>query len=172
MDNYENYLYILFAVIYIISRIIKARSKQKKEQQPQSQGQTSGPSVPQNQQKPKKAFSFEDILKEFEKNLAGEEESAHEKPLPVKEIQYEQPAPVAVKQVKETPNPYDSYQGTPYRSIKEEIELDKEKESSFVRSENYSIKTSVASEYVKMLQDPQGFKNAIVMSEIINRKYF
>lgn len=172
MDNFQEYLYVIFAVILIIYRIIKARSKQKKEQQPQSQGQTSRPSGPQNQQKPKKAFSFEDILKEFEKNLSGEEESAHEKPLPVKEIRYEQPAPVAVKRVKETPSPYDSYQGTPYRSIKEEIELDKENESSFVRSENYSIKTSVASEYIKMIQDPQGFKNAIVMSEIINRKYF
>lgn len=170
MDNLENYLYVLFAVIYIVSRIIKARSKKNKEQQPQSQGQASRAPHPQNQPKPKKAFSFEDILKEFEKNLAGEEE--HEKPLPVEEIRYEQPAPVPVKQVKESPKPYDAYQGAPYRSIKEEIEIDKEKDSSFVRSENYSIKSSVASEYVKMLQDPQGFKNAIVMSEIINRKYF
>ena len=54
--------------------------------------------------------------------------------------------------------------------MKEEIDLDRI--SSFARSENYSIKDDVASEYVKMLQDPEGFKNAIVLSEIINRKYF
>jgi hypothetical protein len=167
MDNLENYFYILFAVIYIISRIIKARSKQKKST-PQQQGQRRAQPTGQQQQKPKKTFSFEDILKEFEKNLAGEEEEvAHEKPLPVKEIKHEKPAPAPVKSYKNKPNKYESYQG---KSIKEEIEL--ERNTAFLRSENYSITDDVASEYVKMLQDPDGFKNAIVLSEIINRKYF
>jgi len=172
MDNIENYLYVLFAVIYIISRIIKARSKQQRQQQqqPQRQAQTSKPIQQQNQPQRKKAFSFEDILKEFEKNLAGEEEFAHEKPLPVKEIKHEKPSPVPVKQVEEKPNPYNSYQGSSYKSIKEEIELDKK--LTFVRSENYAIEENIASQYVQMLQDPEGFKNAVVLSEIINRKYF
>ena len=102
MDNIENYLYILFAVIYIISRVIKARSKQKQQgspQPPQRQAPVSKPAQQQSQPQQKKAFSFEDILKEFEKNLAGEEESAHEKPLPVKEIKYEKPRPIPVKEV-------------------------------------------------------------------------
>jgi hypothetical protein len=173
MDNIENYLYILFALIYIISRVIKARSKQKQQgspKQPQQQTPVSKPVQQQNQPPRKKAFSFEDILKEFEKNLAGEEESAYEKPLPVKEIKYEKPRPIPVKEVEKKPNPYDAYKSTSYKSIKEEIESDRK--SSFTRSENYSIKDDVAGEYVKMLQDPQGFKNAIVLSEIINRKYF
>lgn len=167
MDNLENYFYILFAVIYIISRIIKARSKQK-QSTPQQQGQRRVQPTGQQRQKPKKTFSFEDILKEFEKNLAGEEEeAAYEKPLPVKEIKHEKPAPTPVKSYVNKPNKYESYQG---KSIKEEIEL--ERNTAFVRSENYSITDDVASEYVKMLQDPDGFKNAIVLSEIINRKYF
>ena len=167
MDNLENYLYVLFAVIYIISRIIKARSKQKKES-PQQQTHRHS----QAQPKPKKGFSFEDILKEFEKNLAGEgEEMEHEKPLPVKEIKHVKPSAIPVKPALEkSQNPYEAYQGNSFKSIKEEIEM--EKESSFSRSENYSIKDDVANEYVKMLQNPEGFKNAIVLSEIINRKYF
>ena len=168
MDNLENYLYILFAVIYIISRIVKARNKQNKPATPQ-QSQRRAQPAGEAQHKPKKSFSFEDILKEFEKNLAGEdEEVAHEKPLPVKEIKHEKPAPV--RSYENEPNKYESYQGMGFKSIKEEIE--QERISSFTRSENYSIKDDVASEYVKMLQDPEGFKNAIVLSEIINRKYF
>jgi len=173
MDNLENYLYVLFAVIYIISRIIKARSKhqQQSTQQPQ-QSQTQSPRELQQKAPPqrKKAFSFEDILKEFEKNLSGEEEYAHEKPLPVKEIKHEKPAQIVKAPVSKKKNPYESYQGAGYKSIKEEIEA--EGKADFARSENYSIKDNVASHYIKMLKDPQGFKNAIVLSEIINRKYF
>ena len=169
MDNLENYLYILFAVIYIISRIIKARGKQK-QGTPQQPGQHKGQPAHQQTQKPKKAFSFEDILKEFEKNLAGEEEVAHEKPLPVKEIRHEKPAPVPVTQIEQKPSKYDSYQGKEYKSIKEEIE--ESQSSSFTRNEKYTLADEVANEYVSMLQNPDGFKNAIVLSEIINRKYF
>ena len=178
MDNIENYIYIVFAVIYIISRVIKARNKQAKSQQTQQNqkpgqiGQRPRTAQPQNQQRPKKTFSFEDILKEFEKNLAGpdEEEYAHEKPLPVKEIKHKRPAPVPVEPVKPAPSPYQAYTGSSAKTIKEEIEM--ESKSTFVRSENYTLKENVASEYIKMLRDPQGFRNAIVLSEIINRKYF
>ena len=177
MDNLENYLYLLFAVIYIISRIIKARNKQSdtKSKQPQKArpiGQQPASAQTQNPPKPKKSFTFEDILKEFEKNLAGpeEEEFGHEKPLPVKEIQHEKPTPVKVNQQKTTPNPYEAYQGAKGKSMLDEVEEDHK--SSFARSEKYSIRENIVNEYVEMLQDPEGFKNAVVLSEIINRKYF
>ena len=175
MDNLENYLYILFAVIYIISRLIKARSKQKQQQQqaqPAQQNQTREARKIQPQGKPqrKKAFSFEDILKEFEKNLAGEEEYAHEKPLPVKEIRHEKPVPVVKAPEPRQKNPYEAYEGSDYTFIGKKTS--EEGKEVFARNEKYSLKENVASEYIKMLRDPQGFKNAIVLSEIINRKYF
>ena len=174
MDNFENYLYAVFAVIYIISRILKARKKQNKQPVPLPQTKRSvhNPTQVKKAVAPKKqkSFTFEDILKEFEKNLTGEEEFAHEKPLPVKEIRHERPAPVVKVPETRKPNQYESYQASEPKSIKEEIEASTS--SDFSRSENYAMKNNVASEYVKMLQDPQGFKNAIVLSEIINRKYF
>ena len=168
MENLETYLYVIVAVIYIIVRIIKARSKQnqpkrpivkpQQQMQPQPAKKTSGP---------KKAFSFEDILKEFEKNLTGEE-VVQEKALPVKEIKHEKPAPVAVNKTKEKTNKYQKYKHKTYKDGKEIIR----KKMVFERSEAFKIKESIASEYVRMLQDPEGFKNAVVLSEIINRKYF
>ena len=168
MENLETYLYVFFAVIYIISRIIKARSKQNQPRRPIVKPQQQmRPQPAKKTSGPKKAFSFEDILKEFEKNLTGEE-VVQEKALPVKEIKHEKPVPVAVRKTQDKPNKYQKYKHKTYKDGKEIIR----KKLAFERSEAFKIKESIASEYVRMLQDPEGFKNAVVLSEIINRKYF
>lgn len=171
MENLENYLYILFAVIYIISRIVKARNKQNqsKPRQAQRQAPSSQQTQASSKPKPKKAFTFEDILKEFEKNLSGEEVE-HEKPLPVKEIKHERPVTKQEKFDEKKPGPYDSYQGTDFEQSK--YKSDKITAGDFERSHKYAIKEKIVNDYRKMLNNPEGFKNAIVLSEIINRKYF
>ena len=172
MDNLENYLYILFAVVYIIIRLIKARSKQQKggTATPPQQGQPRQVREQRQQGQPqrKRAFSFEDILKEFEKNLAGEE--AYEKPLPVEEIKHQKPTPVVEARKPRKKNLYEAYEGSDYVATDEDQDI--KETANFSRNEKYTIKDNVAGEYIKMLRDPQGFKNAIVLSEIINRKYF
>jgi hypothetical protein len=160
----ESLIPLLFAAIYIISRIMKARQKKETPGRPvrpqQSAPNTSSSAPPQ-----RKTFSFEDILKEFEKNLAGEEEE--EKPLPVEETRYEKPKPAPVVK-KPEPTIYQSYEGTTYESL---AGFGKEPKESG-RNKNYALKENIISNYVKMLQDPEGAKNAIILSEIINRKYF
>ncbi len=162
MDNLENYLYLAFAVIYIISRILKARGKQSA---PQKRPQNPS-NHPQPQPTRKKAFSFDDIIKEFEKSL-GEEQK---EPFPTQEIKHEKPVPVSVKEVKKTPNKFKEYEGTDYKRDRSVI-AGKEK-SKPSREEEYAIKEKVVSEYVHELQTPEDFKKAFVLSEIINRKYF
>ncbi len=169
MENLETYLYIFFAVIYIISRVLKARTKKGQMQKPVSNPQRQ-PShqVPKSPSKPKRGFSFEDILKEFEKNLAGEPVE-EEKVFPVEEINHEKPVTITEEVVEERPNKYQRYR---HKSFKEGgIEIIR-KRSEFSLNENYKIKEEVAGEYAKMLRDPDGVKNAIVLSEIINPKYF
>ena len=168
MENLETYLYVFFAVIYIISRIIKARSKQNQQQKPVPAPQQQRQARPvHTTSRPKKAFSFDDILKEFEKNISGER-PVEEEDFPVKEIKHEKPAPVEIKTSKKQPKPYQRYQHKTYKDGKEIVR----KKLVFERNENLALKEDVVSEYVKMLQDPEDFKNAIVLSEIINRKYF
>jgi len=172
MDNLENYLYVLFAVIYIISRIIKARSKQKQANSPapqDHQDHQAQPEVVKTQPSPKKAFSFQDILKEFEKNLAGEQH-VEEEMIPVKEIRHTTPIPISAEKIDRKPELYKSYQRTSYKSPERSFNIKEEKK--FERSDKFALKENVDSEYVKMLRDPNGFKNAIILSEIINRKYF
>lgn len=171
-DNLETYLYIFFAVIYVISRIIKARSKKKQAQKPAtSQQQQARPQHTSETPPPppqKKAFSFDDILKQFEKNLAGEE-SQEEKV--VEEIKEEKPVPIALPAVaalEEKPNPFQDYKNTTVKSAQEIKRVD----LVFKRNENLAIKAKVVHPYVKMMRNPDGFKNAVVLSEIINTKYF
>jgi hypothetical protein len=161
----ENLLPLLFAAIYIISRFLKSKPKQNAPNRPaqrQQGGQTAASPTR------KKAFSFEDILKEFEKNLAGEQYE-EEKPLPVEEMHFERskPAPVVVEEKK---SPYHSYEGMSYEDEEKPVLVEKEKE--FERNEKYQMKETELSDFVQMLRDPNGAKNAIVLSEIINRKYF
>ena len=169
MENLETYLYIFFAVIYIISRILKTRSKQNQSQNPAPNPQQQAKPHPlRKTARPKKAFSFEDILKEFEKNISGEN-IEQEEAFPVREIKHEIPEPVAVKTIKKDQSPYKLPKYDSVLSKPQNIERER---PVFKRNEKFEIKENVASEYVKMLQDPEGFRNAVVLSEIINRKYF
>ncbi len=111
----------------------------------------------------KKAFSFDDILKEFEKNLEGETYQEEEV---VEEIRHENPAPVAVQ---EKTNPYQNYKNKTAPSALGEI---KRTDPVFVRAEAFKIRKKEVHPFVQMMRNPDGFKNAVVMSEIINTKYF
>lgn len=167
-ENLETYLYIFFAVIYVISRIIKARSKKN-----QQEGQAAKPPQQVHPQQPretppqrKKAFSFDDILKEFEKNLAGETIQDQDE---VEEIRHEKPTPIAIKEVEQKPNPYKNHKSPVRQSAKKGTVR---AEPNFKRTENFDIQEKAVSPYVEMMRNPDGFKNAVVLSEIINTKYF
>ncbi len=188
MENLDTYLYVFFAVAYIISRIIKARSKQNQQQKPAANTQQHmQPQTAQPSSKPKSGFSFDHILRDFEKNLAGEDPShddqkeaspvVQEEASPVvQEIKHENPASIAVKTIEERTKTIEerANQIQEYRDakVKSRVKIGERVEQVFVRNEKFVIKEKIASEYVKMLKDPEGFRKAIVLSEIINRKYF
>jgi len=192
MDKLENYLYLIFAVIYIISRIIKAKPKnqpasKRPVQQPTA---TAFETEPVLQPTPKKKMSFEEILREFERNMSGVPE---EKPEPVQESRRQ----ITFKE-KEEPevDEYQTYEGTgydistynrpepeyeKYQTVAYEdtafqyetsYDLDLDKRLEFIRSEKYAIQDDRRGELIRMLRQPGGAKNAIVLGEIINRKYF
>jgi len=52
------------------------------------------------------------------------------------------------------------------------LKKDRNEKTEFSRSENYTVKEEEESEFIKILREPDGAKKAIVLSEIINRKYF
>jgi len=191
MDNLENYLYLVFAVIYIISRIMKSKPKnaepaRRPSQKPAAPVFESAEPTPA----PRKTMSFDDILKEFEKNLSGIPE---EKPAPVREsrrqidfnekeeaeeVEYQTYEGVAYEDTSNNNpfNEYKKYQTTAYEDSNFQHEtsydLDLDKRLEFLRNEKYAIQQDSRGELIKLLREPGGAKNAIVLGEIINRKYF
>ncbi len=163
MDNLENYLYLAFAVIYIISRVLKGRGKQNIPQK-RSQNPSNDPS---QQPRRKKGFSFEDIIKEFEKSLGEQQE---EEVFPAEEIRHQKPAPVPVVETTKKSNKYEQFEGTSFKQRRSETTS--KQGLKLVPDDKYAIKDKVAVDYVNELQTPEDFKRAFVLSEIINRKYF
>ncbi len=165
MENLETYLYIFFAIIYIISRVLKAKSKKNQTQKPIANPQQQ-PShqLPNSPSRPKGGFSFEDILKDFEKSLSGDQ-FEEEKDLQIEEMQAEKPVEV----VEEKSNKYQKYR---HKTLKEDGTEIIRKKANFELSENFKIKEEIAGKYAKMLREPDGVKDAVILSEIINPKYF
>jgi len=171
--DFESLLPIAIGVIYLINRVLKERKKQKQKrsESPAGRQQTSQPTPQRGGAPKKKPFTFDDILKEFEKNLAGEEEFEQEKPLPVEEIRYNKPQPVSVKQEKK-PNIYETFEGASYETP-DVLAEDRSENEAFSRNENYKImEEEEENEFIKLLREPDGPKKAIVLSEILNRKHF
>lgn len=161
----ENLLPLVLAAIYILSRVFKAKPKKDAPGRPARPRQTPASDVVEHKTaEQRKPFSFEDLLKEFEKNLAGEE-YVEEKPMPVEAIEYKKSEPVIPEPER---SPYFSYEGLTYETMAEK----EDSSGSDEISENYKQVVKEENEFVKMFREPNGARNAFVMSEIFNRKYF
>ncbi len=172
MEDFKIWVYLAFAAIYLISRAMKKKEPEKKPRSPLQSAEDESP-------RRKAPASFEELLREFteehEKQEAAERES---------EVELKQ-APV----------------GAPKRQVEEEIRLEGEKrhfaddesraiyersiqeaegaEISYERDEHFKMKrwereeqeNEIASELKHMLRSPSDAKKAVVLAEILNRRY-
>lgn len=183
MENPEYLFYIVFGLIYILTRGIRKRKKNvpppKSGHKPVDQGNGHPAEKPQ--------LSFEELLKE----LTGR--TTKTQPEPVKEADLEpepEPEPVPEPEYKTKPlvsetKPLPSFDDEKIRKIYERPTTDKkrktvseiaaeQKETNSFRFKAFEIKeidNKFAAELKKMLQNPEDAKKAIVLAEIINRKY-
>ncbi len=158
MDDIQIVLYILFLVIALISRVMKSR----KQEAPKTASKSSP-----TQNKPAKSLTFEELLREFTEQPQPEAKKAAQE---VEVVDYED---------------FDYKDETEIQRIYEDsIKASKQFEQSthseddrhtgnFRHFEGYSEKDveEEESEYALLLQDEESAKRAIILSEIINRKY-
>lgn len=157
MDDIQLILYIIFVAIAILTRVFKS----KKKEQPQTVQSDDREEYENESPKPK---SFEDLLKEF----AGEPETRSE---PQREIvsyedQYEEDDEISVYE--------DSVEkAKELKTIDELVDLEDDRHTgNFKHFAGYEEKgEEVNNEFVEMLQNEEGARKAIILSEIINRKY-
>lgn len=176
---------IFLIIIFLFSLISNLLNKKKKQQQRKKTGGygSDEPSRPQ-----KKPFSFEDILKEFETEVLdkpqqqstermpyGEEpqyrkraleESDSVRPLEEKE-RYMDKAPT----VEEKFGKYESFEGTSYETVSDDEIKMPENLGVSKRDEHYEVESRQSNRFADMLKNSDGLKDAIVLNEILNRKY-
>jgi len=171
MEDLDIYLYVILFLIYAASRIFKGVKKapQRPPAPGSGQGKSSGSGSPSQSGQPKrKPFSFEDLLREFEeasKPREPETEDYEEKVIA--------PPPVPTKEIARQNSPYESYEGTSLEEIEEKLQEKTPIDTKLlVREEKKSRAMPLARKYAELIRDPEGAKKAIILSEIINRKYF
>lgn len=194
MDNIQFWLYVIVAVIYLISA---ARKKSKKQNQPEDFPETtSRPTARQydeeaTTQKPK-PITFEELLREITEGkqtapptpevLERRPEFSRPKPQPEyvdydDEIEDEEKSLEEISSVDEerTTKIYEEAKKLAfYRPSLEETLKVQDVNTTYGKFAAFETKqeANLLLEYTKDLRDPKGFKKALILSEILNRKHF
>ncbi len=181
MKDFDTWFYVIAFVLYMVVQIWRGYKKtknapappQKQRQEGNARDWVPGPvEMPPKPaaKKQKKRFSFDDLLKEFEESF---EES--KPPAPAREISEQD----VFKDYSETESPETDYADHEWPSTlqpevtkKNPIVKDQKDEIKFGRSEDYKILEKIENPYSKILKEPDGLKKAVILSEILNRKYF
>lgn len=159
MDDIKVLLYIVFGVIYVISRIMKSR---KKQQNPAS------PSEESNNKVPEKEVSFEDLLKEFTQEKPQEPVVQYEEPItneepPLEETQWagsdEEATSVYEDSIKAAESVSMKEQGHSHHLERFGV-FEEEEEDTFLADLRMD------------LQETDGLKKALIYKEILDRKHF
>ncbi|MEM7550459.1 MAG: hypothetical protein AAF363_12325 [Bacteroidota bacterium] len=164
MDDIGNIVYIVFLVIYLLSRAFK---KKKPKQPPTANPDAYEQTESQPTQRPKKQLTFEEMLREFTEGAPPEEPEVLDEPVP-----------------EPTPRQYDDQsisekyqssidQAKKFKTIDEQVELER-KPLVFDEFDAYDIKEdgpSIADEVRESLQNLDDARKAIILKEVLDRKF-
>jgi hypothetical protein len=176
MDSFQFWLYVIIGLIYLVSRM----RKKKADQSP-------GP-VDANEEKPfnstrhegnkPKQLSFEDLLKEIteskqqrqpmEEPVVDYDENLEEEEKDLEDVEYDYRKQNKTYEVYEEAKKQAFYRP----SLEETMKL-QDTVVNFGKFKEFEkrAETNVAAEYLKEFLDPVGLKKAVVMSEILKRKF-
>ena len=178
MDSLQFWLYVIVGVIYLLSRMRKKPQEQPKDlgdyrpEKPVKQFEqpTSKPTAP-------KQLTFEELLREITEGkkvekqpevvdydeMIGEEEQDFE------EVDYDYKKQDKIYEVYEQAKA----QAFARPSLEETMKLsDTKMEFGKFKVFEEEERRDLLGEYLADLKDPEGFKKAVVMSEILQRKYW
>ncbi|MEM7106774.1 MAG: hypothetical protein AAF519_01015 [Bacteroidota bacterium] len=161
MDDIQLLVYILIVAFGIFSRFLKAKKKKPKSQA-SSEAETTSK---------KPAVSFEELLKEFTGESSNEPE-----PEEVYEPKRKGPKPAAVEydddeiqqRYQESLKKAESYESQSQKKAKDALPTEK-----FTHFRGYDDveKEEVESEFLTFLREEDGPRKAIILGEILNRRY-
>jgi hypothetical protein len=181
MNDLEIYIYIALAVIYFLSRAFR---KKKSSKPPSSRPRTSSQDGYEHPTSKEKPLTFEDLLKEF---TGQKEETVSEQGGDLIEVEDNDVIKEKYGNEEEIySNEYEKQEEVQYKSY-EEVYASKERlktldeqiqlnEPARKRFDEYKIKKKVnihtASRFRELLKNKDSLKDAIILKEILDRKYF
>jgi hypothetical protein len=189
MDSFQFWLYVIVAIIYLVSKAMQKDKRQRRKQAPKSPPAQSGEA---DQLPP---LTFEELLREItegKKRKAEPPPSPRPIPTPAPPVQrpvvqeyidYDDELEDEAKSLERVD--YDIEKETETLQVYERAKRDAELKSSLgtLKSGLQGIESSLGTtqrvkkrhwllqEYVRELKTPSGFRKAIVMSEILKPKF-
>jgi hypothetical protein len=193
MDDYKIWIYIIIGVVYVLSRL------RKKSEPSSPDGKHDSPepdyrSEPRQTQEPQRQLTFEELLREITSSKEPEEYSP---PAPVtppvsqqtlarkKEyVDYDDDLKEEEQDLEDVE--YDYRKKDPLYSTYEQAKKDAfnrpsleetmKVEDTVVKFSKFKVfeevrKRNLLEEYTRDLQDPEGLKKALVLNEILNRRF-
>ncbi len=177
-------------LIYIIIGIIYFLFNRLKKKNPDAEQDREGPADQPSEYDRPKPVSFEDLLREITEGkrpkpaqpiLEKKTEYSRPQPQPVyvdydDEIEVEEKSLEKVTFDQERTNEiYENAKKQAFNrpSLEESLKL-ADVNTTFGKFKEFETKAerNIVSEYTKDLRDPKGFKKALILSEVLNRKHF
>ena len=157
MDDFQIVLYIIFAIIYVLSRVLKSRKKAGEQSQRPI-------SANKQEESPK---SFEDLLREF----TGEEVEEE----PVESVE-KQPKPIQNQRVELSDTEIEEKYNKSVREARKYEPLEKTKVRHDIEYKRFAAfdhtdRNLLLEELEKDLSSLDGMKKAVLYKEILERKY-
>lgn len=182
MDDLQFWLYVIIGVIYLLSRVMKKQSPKTPADLPETRPEkpvTRFDAPPAKPRAPAKTLTFEELLREIT------ESKTQQKPAPPEEkyVNYEDDIKDEVQDLEDVNYDYredtvakeyaaKEQQAFLRRSLEETMSL----ESTDTTFEKFKVfeqqaQSNPMDRYLTDFYDPDGLKKALIMSEILQRKF-
>lgn len=181
--DFQFWIWLIVVVITLI-----ARARKKNQEQPPAADDVPDPARKPRPTSQPKAISFEDLLREIQGEKAMSKAPEPKPQAPVKEeyefVDYDDNIPDEIEdqevvdyEVDQDNKAFETYEAAKRMAYESPVKIAPgPKVSEIARSEHfkgYSLnkRKKPSFNFLTELKDPQGFKKAFIMSEILNKKY-
>lgn len=183
--DFQFWIYLIVAIVYFIARAMKKAESKAKEIPNKNPGRPVRYDPQPAPGKPK-ALTFEELLKEITEAKQASQPSVKPTPQPVgsSPLDYDDEAEDEEQDLEEVNEDYrkrDKIYDTYEEARRQAFARPSLEETMNVRNTNVQFgkfkafehqqQRNLLEEYTRDFQDPEGFKKAVVMSEILNRKF-
>jgi hypothetical protein len=183
MGDTQFWLYVIIGIIFLVGRLMK-KPQAPEGQDPNFDGKQSNQNDDKSARRVdtgERQLTFEELLREITESKAEKKPQAVPKPTT---INYDEDLSDESDDLEEVTNPYQKHNKVyaEYEEAKREAFVRPSLEDTMKLSDTdlkfgrfkgfeREVEVNLLNQYLKEFKDPQGLKKAIVMSEILQRKF-